>query len=110
MPLYRAWLSADSRAGSDTKPTADDLFHDLRRAAEDRLCPAVSGASPAAPIRLHRQIGFLGLVVVLRAETEITALVLAMAEAMEALRAEGQTTWQWADAERVHAVSKDDSG
>jgi len=41
------------------------------------------------------------------AENEITALVLAMAEAMEAQRSKGQATWQWADAERVHLASKD---
>jgi hypothetical protein len=41
------------------------------------------------------------------ADVEITALVLAMAEAMEELRTKGETTWQWADAERVHTACED---
>ena len=41
------------------------------------------------------------------AESEITALTLAMIGAMETGRAESRATWQWADAQRAHEVSDD---
>jgi len=41
------------------------------------------------------------------AETEITALVLAMIDAMESGRAAGATTWTWADVKQSHEASDD---
>jgi hypothetical protein len=46
-------------------------------------------------------------ITLVEADADITALVLAMVKAMEALLAEGQTSWRWADAEHVHMASKD---
>lgn len=41
------------------------------------------------------------------AEFEVTALVLAMIDAMETGRAEGRTTRQWTDVQRAHEASDD---
>lgn len=41
------------------------------------------------------------------AEVELRALVLAICEGEEAVRAAGGTTWTWDDAQRAHEASDD---
>lgn len=76
------------------------------RDALRRICMDMLGMLGVLPREIAKRVLPVTIALV-EADTEITALVLAMAEAMEALRAGGQTTWQWADVDRVHTASED---
>jgi hypothetical protein len=76
------------------------------RDALRRICMDLLGMLGVLPREIAKKVLPVTIELV-EADAEITALVLAMAEAMEELRTEGQTTWQWADAERIHTASGD---
>jgi hypothetical protein len=76
------------------------------RDALRRICMDLLGMLGVLPREIAKKV-LPVTVELVEADAEITALVLAMAEAMEELCTEGQTTWQWADAERIHTASGD---
>lgn len=75
------------------------------RDALQRICMDLLGMLGVLPREIAKKVLPVTIELV-EAHTEITAVLLAMTGAMEALRTEGQTTWQWADAERIHTASE----
>ena len=71
-----------------------------------RVCMDMLGTLGVVPKEFAKKILPVTIELV-EADTEITALVLAMVEAQEELRTKGETTWQWADAERMHTACED---
>jgi hypothetical protein len=93
-------------ADSDEKDPPELMVLIEDRDALRRSCMDLLGMLGVLPREIAKKV--LPVTVELaEADAEITALVLAMAEAMEELRTEGQTTWQWADAERIDTASGD---
>jgi hypothetical protein len=92
------------RLRRERPPELTALIED--RDALRRICMDLLGMLGVLPREIAKKV-LPVTVELVEADAEITALVLAMAEAMEELCTEGQTTWQWADAERIHTASGD---
>lgn len=89
---------------SDKKDPPELMALIESRDALQRIYMALLGMLGVLPPQIAKKILPVSIEMV-EGEAEITALVLAMIGAMEAQRSEGQTTWQWPDAERMHSAS-----